>query len=69
MATPGFVLWHVGLVLHFVALIGLFTVERSDVSALFLGSAAAEGWLWLRAAGGGVLLAASVIWVRNAFRP
>ena len=69
MATPGFVLWHVGLVLHFVALIGLFTVERSDVSALFLGSAAAEGWLWLRAAGGGVLLAASVIWLRNAFRP
>jgi hypothetical protein len=56
-------------VLHFAALIGLFTVERSDVSALFLGSAAAERWLWLRAAGGGVLLAASVIWVRNAFRP
>ncbi len=69
MATPGFALWHAGLVLHFIALIGLFTVERSDASALFLGSAEVEGWLWLRAASGGVLLAASVIWLRNAFRP
>lgn len=68
-AAPGFALWHAGLVLHFVALIGLFTVERSDVSALFLGSAAAEGWLWLRAASGVVLLAASGIWLRTTFRP
>lgn len=67
--SAGLVLWHLGLLLHFVALIGLYTVERADVSALFLGSGEAMSWLWMRAASGGVLLAASALWLRNALRP
>jgi len=67
--SAGFVLWHLGLLLHFVALIGLYAVERADVSALFLGSPETLAWLWLRVASGGVLLAASALWLRNAFRP
>lgn len=65
----GFALWHLGLLLHFVALIGLYTVERADVSALFLGSGEAMIWLSLRVFSGGVLLAASALWLRNALRP
>ncbi len=67
--SMGFALWHLGLVLHFIALIGLYTVERADVSALFLGSGEAMSWLWLRVVSGGVLLAASALWLRNALRP
>jgi cytochrome c oxidase cbb3-type subunit 1 len=67
-ARAGFILWHLGLALHFIALIGLYAIERDDISALFLGSAETLGWLWLRAGSGGVLLAASALWLRNAFR-
>jgi hypothetical protein len=66
--SAGFVLWHLGLLLHIIALIGLYTVERADVSGLFLGSGEAMRWLWLRVASGGVLLAASAFWLRNALR-